>query len=175
LPEVTDRPYAPGLEHRGRGVIARVDRVADPAGRKPGQQAGRPLLGQVQERGADAPPPVRGVDDPPAFNDGPFLLHGLHVPNDRPRAVGHHPGVGGEIEAHPVPLVADEVRAQNDLPGLGELVGDEHVGHRVEVAGKRRPEPVSGGDFHVPERTAGRTGRSELCRWRLGEGGCAAG
>src|SRR5262249_19036138 len=71
---------------------------------------------------------------------------------DRPRAVGHHPGIGGEIEAHPAPLVADEADAQNDLPGLAELVGAKHLGHRIEVTGDRRPDPVSGGECHPPER-----------------------
>jgi hypothetical protein len=146
---MTGRAQAPGLEHRRRGPVPRVDAVPEPGRRHPGQQVGRPLLGQAQQGRADAPPPVPRVDDPPAVNDGRFLKHGLHVSGDRPRAVDHHPGVGGEIEAGPAPLVTDEVRAQDDLPGLLKLVGDEHIGHRTEVAQDGRPEPVPRGEFHA--------------------------
>ena len=92
---------------------------------------------------------MRRVDDSPGLNNGRFLARGLRVADDRPRTVGHHPGVGGQIEARPAPFVADEVHAQDDLPSFVELVGDEHIGHRAEVAGGRRPEPVSSGEFHA--------------------------
>ena len=92
---------------------------------------------------------MRGVDDPPGLNHGRFLAHGLRVADDRRGLVGHHPGVGGQVETGPAPVIANELRAQDDLPGLEQLVGDEHIAHRAEVAGNRRPEPVSGGEFHA--------------------------
>ncbi len=127
--------------------------MAEAARPEPGQQARSPLLGQIQQNRADAAPPVPGVDDPPALDQGPFRP-GLYVPDDHPRTVGHHPRIGGQIEARPAPLGPEEVHAQDDLPGLIELVGDEHIGHRIQVARGGRPEPVPSGELHAPQRTA---------------------
>jgi hypothetical protein len=90
----------------------------------------------------------------PSTRPRTILRPGLHVPDDHPRTADHHPGIGGQIEADPAPLGPEEVHAQDDLPGLIELVGDEHVGHYIEVAQGRRPEPVPSGELHAPQRTA---------------------
>jgi hypothetical protein len=45
----------------------------------------------------------------PGLHDGRFLADGLPVSHDRVPTADHHPGVGGEIEAHPAPVVSREV------------------------------------------------------------------
>ena len=102
----------------------------------------------VQQRGADAPPPVLGVDDAPGPRDVRLLERDLCVPDDLPGVVDRHPGVGGEV-AHPAPLPSHEVLAQHDLSAVVELVGDDHVGHRIEVTRRWRSEPVSVGKLHA--------------------------
>lgn len=126
--------------------------MAEPDGRKPGHQLGGPLLDPVHQRGADAQPAVLGVNDPPALDDAGLIAQGLPIRDDRPHAVDHDPGVGAQIEGHPAPLVSQEVRIQDGLPG----VGDEHVGHRIGVVRCRRSEGVPGGEIHagsVPRRS----------------------
>jgi hypothetical protein len=79
------------------------------------------------------------VNDPPALHDARLVAQGLSIRDDRPLTVGHDPCVGGEIEANPAPLVSQEIRVQDRLPGVGE-----HMGHRIGVVRCRRSELVSG-------------------------------
>ena len=151
VPEVMDGSQAPGAEHRRGGIVARVDRVLEPERRRRCGQLGGTLLDPVQQRGADTPPPVLGVDDAPGPRDVRLLERDLCVPDDLPGAVDRHPGVGGEV-AHPAPLPAHEVLAQHDLSTVVELVGHDHVGHRLEIVRRRRSELVHGGIVHVGNR-----------------------
>ena len=153
VPEMPDQVQARGQEQVRRGRVTRVDHMTETAGRKPVRQAGGPLLGHAHQGGTDAAPPVPWVNDTPAVDRARFLGHGLHVTGNRARAVGHHPGVGSQAEARPAPLVPEEARVQHNRPALGKLIGDQNVGHRVEVARFRRPELVSSGEFHGPEST----------------------
>ena len=114
-------------------------------------QLGSPILDPVQQRGADASSPVLGVDHAPGSRDVRFLERDLRVPDDLPVAVDRHPGVGGEV-AHPAPFPPHEVLAQHDLSRRLELVGDDHVGHRIKVGRRRRSKLVRGGIVHVGNR-----------------------
>ena len=78
-----------------------------------------------------------------------------------PGAVDRHPGVGGEV-AHPAPFPAHEVLAQHDLPAPVELVGDDHVGHRIEIVRRRRSQLVRGGIVHAGIVYATSVGRSAI-------------
>ena len=169
VPEVMDGSEAPGAEHRRGGIVSRVDRVLEPERRRRGRQLGSPLLDPVQQRGADAPPPVLGVDDAPGPRDVRLLERDLCVPDDRPGVVDRHPGVGGEV-AHPAPFPSHEVLAQHDLSAVVELVGDDHVGHRIEVIRRRRSQLVSVGKLHAETYTCAlrrEAGRSALAWGRV--------
>ena len=144
VPEVMDGSQAPVAEHRGGGIVSRVDREPEPERRwRRGQLRGT-FLDAVQQRGADAPPPVFRVDDAPGPCDVQFLERDLCVPDDPLGVVDRHPGIGGEI-AHAAPFPPHEVFAQHNLSSVVELVGDDHVGHRTEVVRRRRSQPVSVG------------------------------
>ena len=141
VPEVMDGFQAARAEHRRRGVVPRVDRVAEPKRGRSGRQRRGSLLDPVEQRAADAPSPVLGMHDPPGPRDIRLLELDLCVRDDHAVAVDRHPGVGGEI-TEPGPFASDEVLAQDDPSDVVELVGDDHGGHRVEVVRRRRAEPV---------------------------------
>jgi hypothetical protein len=92
-----------------------------------------------------------GVDDPPRPSDVLPLEPYLPVRDDRPRIVVHDPGVLGEIEAQPAPLLTDEVRPEERLIGDIELIGVEQVTDRIHVVVGRCPRPVSVGEGHARE------------------------
>jgi hypothetical protein len=144
------------LQHRRRGTVAGIDRMPEPGQKNPGQQLGGPLLDPVQQPRADAPPPVPGMDDPPELHHGGFLAPGLPVGHDRLPTVDHHPGVAGEVEAHPAPLVLHKARVQDALTRGVEVVGDEHLGHGIEVLRSGRSDPIVGREIqiHAEKRTA---------------------
>ena len=151
VPEVMDGSESPGAEHRRGGIVSRVDRVLETERRRRGRQLGSPLLDPVQQRSADTPAPVLGVDDSPGPCDVRLLERDLCVPDDLPGAVDRHPGIGGEV-AQPAPFTSHEVLAQHDLSGTIELVGDDHIGHRIKIGRRRRSELVRGGIVHVGNR-----------------------
>ena len=141
-------------EHRCRGLISGVDRVAEPRIRKTGQQMVRTFFDPFQQRGTEASPSLRGMHDPPRSDDARLLAHDLSVGDDRIGAVHDDPSVGGEVEVRAVPPGQQEVRVQHDLTGVVEVVGDQHRGYRIEVAPGRRPELVSVGEVHAGQASA---------------------
>ena len=73
VPEMPDQVQARGQEQVRRGRVTRVDHMTEAGGRKPGRQAGGPLLRPGHQGGADAAPPVPRVDDTPAVGRARFL------------------------------------------------------------------------------------------------------
>ena len=151
VPEVPDRPEPSLLEHRRSGPVARVDRVAESAVGVSVQEPDRAILDPTEERGADAPPTIGGVHDPPGLDERWLVSPGLRVPHDRPGVVDRDPGVGRQVEVRAAPGTLDEVRAEDDLPAVVELVRDEHVGHRLQLVAGRSPQFVAVGKSHGRE------------------------
>jgi hypothetical protein len=74
------------------------------------------------------------------------------VGDDRFRRVEDDPGVGGEVEIGVAPLGSKEVLVQHDLAGVVEIVGDQYLGHVIEIVRGQRPKLVSGGEAHAAVR-----------------------
>jgi hypothetical protein len=105
---------------------------------------------------------MRGVHDPQGIDDVRSVEHGVRIGDDRPISIDDDPSVGGEHEAASAPHGADEVCVQDDLSGVIEVVGDEHVGDGVQLARGRRPELVPGRQVHVGKDYGSEIGEAEL-------------
>ena len=99
VPEVTDQAKSPRLEHRRRGAVPGVDRLAELRVGNPGQELAGSLLDPVQQGRAESPTSMGGMHESPGVDDVRSVAHGVRVAHDRPGIVDHDPRIGGEIES----------------------------------------------------------------------------
>ena len=99
VPEVADESKSSRLEHRRRGAIPGVDRLAELRVGNPSQQLAGSLLDPVQEDGAESLPSLGGMHESPGVDDVGSVAHGVRVGDDRPGIVDHDPRIGGEVES----------------------------------------------------------------------------
>jgi hypothetical protein len=147
--QVSERPdvLEPAGSHQRRGGrLLVVDGGVEHRRRDASQALGGASLHPFEERGAESAFPMVVVHDSPRLDLGLALGRDVRVRDDRAVRVVDYPRVFGRLEPRGRPLVTDEVGVGLRHPGVGDVGGNQHLGHRLDVVERRRPDLVAIGE-----------------------------